>query len=90
MAFLLIDGRHSNFEEHLTEADVLKNIGVKIFVVAVGSSIDCSSKIVNLASSPPEQFFFRVESLDGFLDVVELANDHKHLYASKRQCDLIP
>ena len=72
--FLVTDG-HSNVNEHLTipKADELKKSGVQIFVVAVGSYIEGVDELVNVASSPPEQFLFRVESLEGFLQIVQLA-----------------
>ena len=72
--FLVTDG-HSNVNQNLTipKADELKNSGVQIFVVAVGSYIDGVDELAKVASSPPQQFLFRVESLDGFLQIVQLA-----------------
>ena len=74
IVFLVTDG-HSNVDEHLTipKADELKNIGVQIFVVAVGSYIDGIDELAKVASTPPEQFLFRVENLDRFLHIVQLA-----------------
>ena len=72
MVFLVIDGQ-TNLKKHLTEVASLKNSGVQIFAVAIGSSIDGIDKIANAISSPPEKFLFRVESLEGFFHVVELA-----------------
>ena len=44
---------------------------MQIFVVAVGSYIEGVDELVNVASSPPEQFLFRVKSLEGFLQIVQ-------------------
>ena len=73
MVFLVTDG-HSNVDKHLTipKADELTKSGVQIFVVAVGSYIDGIHELVKVASTPPEQFLFRAESLDGFLHIVQL------------------
>ena len=72
MVFFVVDGQ-TDLVTHLTEVQELKYSGVQIFVVAVGSYIKGVDALVNVASSPPEQFLFRVESLEGFLHATELA-----------------
>ena len=74
MVFLVTDGQ-SNIKERLTipKAKALKDSGVQIFVVAVGKYIAGIEEMVKVASSPPQQFLFRVENLQGFLHIVELA-----------------
>ena len=73
MVFLVTDGQ-SNVERHLTipKADALKNSGVQIFVVTVGTYINGIDEMVKVASYPPQKFLFRVENLQGFLHIVEL------------------
>ena len=74
LVFVLTDGK-SNVQASLTEpnANALKNIGVDIFVVGVGSYIDGIDEMVRIASYPPENHLFRVESFQGFWEIVKLA-----------------
>ena len=73
MVFLVTDGQ-SNVEQQLTipKADELKNSGVQIFVVAVGTYINGIDEMVKVASYPPQQFLFRVKTLQQFWNVVKL------------------
>ncbi|XP_078357361.1 complement factor B-like [Oculina patagonica] len=73
MVFLVTDGQ-SNVDDHLTipNADKLKNSGVDIYVVAVGTYINGIDEIVKVASYPPDQFLFRVKDLAGFWDIIKL------------------
>ena len=73
MVFLVTDGQ-SNVQKQLTipKADALKNSGVQIFVVAVGTYINGIDEMVKVASYPPEQFLFKVKNLSGFWNLVKL------------------
>ena len=73
MVFLVTDGQ-SNVEKHLTipNAQALKNTGVQIYVVVVGNYISGIAELVRVASYPPEQFIFRVKSLQGFWNIIKL------------------
>ena len=64
---LLVTDGQSNIKRHLTidNADKLKNMGVQIFVVAVGSNINGIGEMVKVAGSSypfmrPEDYLFRV------------------------------
>ncbi len=50
----------------------MKNSGVEIYVIAVGTYINRIDKIVNVASYPPERFLFRVKDLAGFWNIIKL------------------
>ena len=78
MILLITDGQ-SNIKRHLTipNADKLKNMGVEIFVVAVGSYINGIGEIVKVAGSSyrfmrPEDYLFRVRDYNEFLNVTKL------------------
>lgn len=73
MVFLVTDGQ-SNSQRHLTtqRADALKNSGVEIFVVAVGTYIHGIDEMVKVASFPPTDFIFRVKKLSGFWKIIGL------------------
>ena len=73
IVFLVTDGQ-SNFQTQLTipRAKALKDSGVKIFVVAVGTYISGIDEMVKVASYPPERFLFRVRTLSQFSDIVKL------------------
>lgn len=72
IVFLVTDGFSSLVEPFIKTADKLKNSGVKIFVVAVGTfHVNGIDALAKAASSPPDQFLFRVGSFRGFLHVVE-------------------
>ena len=73
MVFLVTDGQ-SNIGRSLTvpKAQALKKARVKIFVVAVGSYIHGIDEMVRVASYPPKDHVFRVSSLRGFLEIINL------------------
>jgi len=73
MVFLVTDGQ-SNVEQKLTipKAEALKNSGVQIFVVAVGTYINGIHEMVKVALYPPQQFLFRVKTLQQFWNVIKL------------------
>lgn len=73
MVFHVTDGQ-SNVKKHLTipKADALKNNGVQIYVVAVGTYINGIDELVKVASYPPEHFIFRVKKLQGFWNIIKL------------------
>ena len=73
MVFLVTDGQ-SNYGKRLTvpRALALKNAGVKIFVVAVGTYIYGIDEMVQIASYPPKDHVFRVKNLNGFLKITKL------------------
>ena len=73
MVFLVTDGQ-SNVQQQLTipNAGALKNSGVQIFVVAVGTYINGIDEMVKVASYPPQQFMFRVNDLSGFWNIIKL------------------
>ena len=72
--FLVTDG-HSNVQRQLTipKAKALKDSGVEIFVVGVGTYINGIDEMVKVASYPPERFLFRVETHQQFWEVIKLA-----------------
>ena len=82
--FLVTDGS-SNIDDHLTipNADALKASGVRIFVVAVGNTINGIDEIVKVASYPPNDYLLRVKNVDGLWDVMKLAV--KQVYPGKYQ-----
>ena len=57
----------------LPEAEALKQLEVKIFVVAIGPYIQGIEEMVKVASYPPEKFVCRVENHEGFLKIVKMA-----------------
>lgn len=73
LVLLVTDGQ-SNVKPHLTipKADTLKRMGVKISVVAVGSSIAGIDEMVKVASYPPQKFVYRVKKNSGFWEVIKL------------------
>ncbi|KAL9984359.1 hypothetical protein ACROYT_G006644 [Oculina patagonica] len=54
-------------------ANAMKNSGVDIYVVAVGTYINRIDEIVKVASYPPERFLFKVKDLAGFWDIIQLS-----------------
>lgn len=54
-------------------ANALKIKNVEIYVVAVGSYISGIDEMVKVASSPPEDYLFRVNDYEGLGKVVNLA-----------------
>ena len=76
VAFLVTDGR-SNVDPDKTipNANLLKNTGVEIFVVAVGNFNTGIDEIVKVASPDRKKHVFRVADVSGFLDVIKLAYD---------------
>ena len=73
VVFLFTDGQWNEFP-HLTipKANALKAIGVDIYVVAVGRYISGIDEMVKVASSPPENYVFRVEKNSALWKVVKL------------------
>lgn len=73
MVFLVTDGQ-SNVQRPLTipKANALKNNGVQIYVVAVGTYIPGIDEMVRVASFPPDRFVFRVKRLSGFWRIIRL------------------
>ena len=71
--FLITDGQSNSPELTISKAKDLKDDGIDIFVVAVGSYINGIDEIVKVASSPPENRVFRVQTLGDFWKVVKLA-----------------
>ncbi len=76
VVFLVTDGQ-SNIESSMTipNANLLKNAGVEIFVVAVGNYISGIEELVKVASPDPKEHVFRVANMSSFLNVTELAFD---------------
>ena len=70
----MTDGQ-SNVEKSLTipNAQKLKNIGVEIFVIAVGNHIDGIDEMAKVASYPPDKYVFRVNKNSDLIYVFELA-----------------
>ena len=75
VVLLFTDGQWNEFP-HLTvpKANALKGIGVDIYVVAVGRYISGIDEMVKVASSPPENYVFRVENNSALWKVVNLVN----------------
>ena len=73
IVFLVTDG-HSNVQTQLTipRANALKNSGMKIYVFAVGTYISGIDELVKVASYPPDEFLFRVKTLQQFWNVIKL------------------
>ena len=75
VVLLLTDG-HSNIETAKTipNAQKLKNVGVEIFVVAFGNRhMSGINEMAHIATFPPKDYLFRVETPGGFLALVNLA-----------------
>ena len=56
----------------IPNAQELKKRQVKIVVVAVGSYINGIDEMVKVASDPPKDHMFRVETLGAFHEVIKL------------------
>lgn len=56
----------------IPKANALKNIGVKIFVVAIGPFVNGIDEMVKVASYPSQHFLYRVKNLNGFLNIIKL------------------
>ena len=71
---LLVTDGQSNVDAQLTipKANALKNSGVEVYVVAVGTFNVGIDEIVKMASYPPERYLFRVKDFAGFLNIVGL------------------
>ena len=76
---LLVTDGQSNKQTHLTipNADNLKNMGVAIYVVAVGSNIRGIGEMVKVAGTndrytPVENYLFRVHDYNGLLNVTKM------------------
>ena len=70
----MTDGQ-SNVHQSLTipNAKKLKDMGVKISVVAVGNIISGIDEIAKVASYPPKENVYRVRKLSDFVHVIDLA-----------------
>ena len=73
MVFLVTDGQSDSRDQTISKAKALKDDGIDIYVVAVGSYVNGIDEMVKVASSPPENRIFRVQTLDEFWQVVKLA-----------------
>ena len=76
---LLVTDGQSNINRHLTipNANKLKNMGVEIYVVAVGPTINGIGEMVKVAGTNdpfmrPENYLFRVTDYNGFLQVTKM------------------
>ena len=72
VVFLVTDGQSDSRARTISEARALKGIGVDIYVLAVGSYINGIDEMVRVASAPPEEHMFRVNTLTDFWEVVKL------------------
>ena len=74
VVLLVTDGQSNSRDLTISKANALKGIGIDIYVVvAVGSHINGIDEMVKVASSPPENHMFRVQTLSDFWQVVKLA-----------------
>ena len=73
MVLLVTDGPSNSGGPVISKAKALKDNGIDIYVVAVGSYIYRIDEMVKVASSPPENHMFRVQTLSDFWQVVKLA-----------------
>ena len=76
---LLVTDGQSNIKRHLTipNANKLKNMGVAIYVVAVGSNINGIGEMARVAGTndpyrPVQNYLFRVRNYSGFLGVTKM------------------
>ena len=76
---LLVTDGQSNIKRHLTipNADKLKNMGVAIYVVAVGPTINGIDEMVKVAGTndpymDPKKYLFRVTNYRGLLEVTKV------------------
>lgn len=71
---LLVTDGQSNIDEEWTKhnAQALKDDGVEVYVVAVGTFNNGIDEIVKVASYPPEKYLYRVDKLAGFWTVIKL------------------
>ena len=72
MVLLVTDGQSNSRDLTISKAKALKDDGIDIYVVAVGSYINGIDEMVKVASSPPENHMFRVKTLNDFWQVVKL------------------
>ena len=73
MVLLVTDGQSNSGDPTVSKAKALKDKGIDIYVVAVGGYISGIDEMVKVASSPPENHMFRVQTLGDFWQVVKLA-----------------
>ena len=66
MVVLVTDGQSNSRDLTISRAIALKGIGIEIYVVTVGSYINGIDEMVKVASSPPENHMFRVQTLGDF------------------------
>ena len=71
---LLVTDGQSNVYKKLTipNAKALKDDGVEVYVVPVGTFYYGIDEIVKVASYPPDKYLFRVQNLAGFWDIIKL------------------
>ena len=74
MVLLVTDGRSNSPHLTISKAKALKGIGIDIYVLAVGGYITGIDEMVKVASSPPENHMFRVQTLGDFWQVVKLSD----------------
>ena len=72
VVLLVTDGQSNSRDLTISKAKALKDDGIDIYVVAVGSYIYGIDEMVKVASSPPENHMFRVQTLHEFWQVVKL------------------
>ena len=70
--FLVTDGQSNSQVLSIRRAKALKDSGVEIFVVTVGTHIYGIDEMVKVASYPPERFLFRVDTNQQFWEVIKL------------------
>lgn len=77
---LIVTDGQSNVEQHKTlyNSFRLKNLGIEVFVVAVGKYMRGIAEIVGLASST-DAHLFRVKDLTDFSEIVKMIPDWKEL-----------
>ena len=73
MILLVTDGQSNSRNLTISKAKALKDNGIEIYVVTVGSYIYGIDEMVKVASSPPENHLFRVQTLGDFWQVIKLA-----------------
>lgn len=73
MVLLVTDGQSNYPKLTISKAKALKDNGIDIYVVAVGGHIWGIDEMVKVASFPPKNHMFRVQTLGEFWQVVKLA-----------------
>ena len=73
IVLLVTDGQSNCRNLTISKAKALKDDGIEIYVVAVGGYIYRIDEMMKVASFPPENYVFRVQTLGNFWQVVKLA-----------------